>query len=149
MLSKATRRIFQEVTVFGGIIFYLLVILLFLILGKFNHALILFVALVIIYFVTWIIRSLYFKKRPKEMEYKSYLGKLDASSFPSVHAARITFLFLFTLIMFTSNILLVGLALIMCIGVIYSRIYLKKHFITDIIGGIILGIFALVSFLIV
>ena len=93
-------KFFEEITFLGGILFFLLFSILFLILGKPDMFFQLILGLIIIYVLTFLIRLFYFKARPKKVHYKNFLEKLDASSFPSVHAARITFISLFLIISF-------------------------------------------------
>ncbi|MBI2151801.1 phosphatase PAP2 family protein, partial [Candidatus Woesearchaeota archaeon] len=64
--------------------------------------------------------------------------KLDASSFPSWHTARALFLALIFSEKFNYFPLTVFLITITVI-VAYSRLYLKKHDIIDVLGGIVLG----------
>jgi len=144
------KKFFEEITFFGGIAFYLFVIILLLISQKYIFALRLFLGLMIIYLITFVIRLFYFKDRPKKMEYTSLLEKIDASSFPSIHAARITYLFLF--ILFSSSFFLNPIVNILMgvvsLLVVYSRIYLYKHDIVDVLAGVILGGFAMIAFFI-
>jgi len=67
------------------------------------------------------------------------LEKIDAGSFPSIHASRISLVY-FTLFNVT-NLLSLKIAFISVIAVVaFSRVALKRHFWTDIIGGIVIGI---------
>jgi undecaprenyl-diphosphatase len=142
------KKLMQEITFIGGIIFYLIICLLFLFIKEYSIFLFLILGLFLIYFITLLIRIFYFKPRPKKQEYQNFIQKIDASSFPSVHAARTTFLSLFLLI-YSFNIFITIIALILSVLVFYSRIYLKKHDIVDVFVGIILGIFSFIlSFLI-
>ena len=150
MTKIIMKKFFEEITFFGGIAFYLFVIILLLISQKYIFALRLFLGLMIIYLITFVIRLFYFKDRPKKMEYTSLLEKIDASSFPSIHAARITYLFLF--ILFSSSFFLnpsVNILMgVVSLLVVYSRIYLYKHDIVDVLAGVILGGFAMIAFFI-
>jgi len=150
MTKIIMKKFFEEITFFGGIAFYLFVIILLLISQKYIFALRLFLGLMIIYLITFVIRLFYFKDRPKKMEYTSLLEKIDASSFPSIHAARITYLFLF--ILFSSSFFLNPIVNILMgvvsLLVVYSRIYLYKHDIVDVLAGVILGGFAMIAFFI-
>jgi len=138
------KKFFEEITFFGGIAFYLFVIILLLIFQKYIFALRLFLGLMIIYFITFIIRLSYFKDRPEKITHTNFLERIDASSFPSIHAARITCLFLFFLfsLFFFLPIavkILMGVVLLLTI---YSRLYLSKHDFIDVLAGIILGYLA-------
>ncbi|VVB82626.1 PAP2 superfamily protein [uncultured archaeon] len=144
------QKFFEEITFFGGIAFYFFIILLFFIFNEYILSFKLFLGLMIIYLITFFIRLFYFKERPKKIEHNNFLERIDASSFPSVHAARITFLFLFFL--FYSFFSLSLIAKILMGGIflftLYSRIYLSKHDAVDIIAGVILGGLAMIIFFI-
>ena len=149
-MSKLMKKFFEEITFFGGITFYLFVIILLLISKEYIFALKLFLGLAIIYFIAFVIRLFFFKERPKKIEHNNFLEKMDASSFPSIHAARITCLFLFFLF---SLFFFLPLAAKLLMGIIllltlYSRIYLSKHDFVDILAGIILGYLATIVFFI-
>jgi membrane-associated phospholipid phosphatase len=83
----------------------------------------------------------FFKERPNKQEYSNWLQKIDASSFPSVHSARAGALALL-LGYFHANAYLLSLFLILAVGVCYSRIFLKKHDLTDVFFGALLGLVA-------
>ena len=139
-IQTLMRKIFEEITFFGGIAFYMFIIFLLLILGKIDYVIQISMGLIAIYLITLVIRIFYFKERPKKIHYEKFLEKIDASSFPSVHAARVVFLGLFVIFNLVELIYLILLVPLL-ISVLYSRIYLKKHDIRDIFGGVALGIF--------
>lgn len=142
------RKILEELTFLGGILFYLLFSVYFLFTKQYTLFLILLFGLLAIYLITLIIRTFYFKHRPKKIKYKSFLEKIDASSFPSIHATRATFLFVFLTIQLINKPFLILVSLTLTILVFYSRIFLKKHDFIDVFGGILLGIFiSLIHFL--
>src|SRR3989344_1900245 len=132
-------KIFKEITTLGGLMLYILVLILTLFIDVY-YSLILFFGMVIIYAISGLIRFFYFRNRPKKMSYKTTLEKLDASSFPSIHAARVTFLAIFLIKFIVKDYLFVLLVILTWLLVCYSRIYLKKHYLIDVIGGVILGI---------
>lgn len=142
------KKIMEEATLLGGFLFYAFISLLFLFNKKYFIFFMLLTGLIIMYAITLIIRLFYFKQRPERRIYKNLIEKIDASSFPSIHVARITFIFII-LIFLSINIFLVGISSILTLLAFYSRIYLKKHDIIDVIAGVMLGIFAfIISFLI-
>jgi len=102
-------------------------------------ALKLFVGVASVTIIAFIIKAVFFHARPKKQSFKNIIERIDASSFPSIHSARITIL-TFWLIIYSNNLLLQILLAIAGILIAYSRIYLKKHYYADVIGGIILGI---------
>ena len=82
------------------------------------------------------------------MKYRGFIEKIDASSFPSIHAARITLLFVFFVKFFFKDLILISLSFMILVMVLSSRIYLKKHYFSDLLGGIFLGLFTSLIFLI-
>ena len=144
-IQKQLHTFFRDVTAMGGFASSLLLILLFIsspLLMPLIAGSILTAALVIM------IRLFYFKPRPKKEDYSNLLEKIDASSFPSLHTARIVFLALIFSVHFANPYLAV-LCTIVAALVSYSRIYLQKHDLIDVVGGIIVGgvtYFAVIKF---
>ena len=93
----------------------------------------------LIYLIGVPVKLLVFKNRPKKMKYKDFWEKFEASSFPSVHAARAVFLALVLCSRFNNNVLSILLFIVAAL-VMYSRIHLKKHYWTDVIGGLLVGV---------
>ena len=86
-----------------------------------------------------LIKILFPKTRPNGQKYNNLIEKIDAGSFPSLHSSRITLVYL---TLFSASSLLIFKILFLTIIpiVMLSRINLKKHFLTDIIGGFIIGL---------
>lgn len=99
----------------------------------------LLIGLTIIYPVTILFRTFLFKNRPKRIKYDSYIEKLDAASFPSLHATRTAFMAAI-LIKFFNDLVISILLIFLALAIAYSRIYLKKHDFKDVVGGVVLGI---------
>ncbi len=95
--------------------------------------------LILIYALTMPVKLLLFRNRPRKMNYKSLWEKLEASSFPSVHAARVVFLSLALGARFDNTLLSAVLSLT-AVLVMYSRTYLKKHYLGDVAGGFAAGV---------
>jgi|TARA_Y100000310_G_scaffold171597_1_gene171795 undecaprenyl-diphosphatase len=130
---------YDQITLFGGLIFYVFVLGLCLILNLmflFNNLLI---SLILVMLLSTLIKYFYLKERPKKQKKDSLLQRLDASSFPSVHTMR-AFSLAFWFSMFYSNTIITIYILIIALLVIYSRIYLKKHYLTDVIIGLIFSV---------
>jgi len=86
-----------------------------------------------------VIKIIFPKKRPDGQLYNNILEKIDAGSFPSLHTSRITITYLS--LFFISNIIILKLLYCVVIATVaYSRIHLKKHFLTDVIAGFIIGV---------
>jgi len=111
----------------------------FAVLGPSKIFCVLLVALLVNEITGSIIKIVFPKKRPTGQSYKNVLEKIDAGSFPSLHTSRITVVYL-TLFATTP---LVGLKtgfIIVILLVSISRIYLKKHYPIDVLGGLICGV---------
>jgi undecaprenyl-diphosphatase len=104
----------------------------------------LFIGIVIITLIAMIIKALFFKVRPKKQKTRTFIERLDASSFPSIHSARITFL-TFSIIAISTSLILTIFLIILGILIAYSRIYLKKHYLFDVIAGIVLGLIVIIT----
>lgn len=143
MASEFVKRqksdFFRDFTAFGSLWFYLIAILIFLIIKNYNIFIKLLIGLLLIYAVVIFIRTFYFKNRPKKYHYTSFIEKLDASSFPSLHSARAAFLSI-VLMNFFNNIAFSAFIFVLIIIITYSRIYLKKHDLKDVLAGIIIGL---------
>ena len=119
--------------------FCLFVLLFFLIQGDFEAVKLLLLGFAIIYAITVVIRTLYFKDRPEKFKHDSFLERLDASSFPSLHAARSTLVFAFLSSTVNKPYFTALCALIVLVTCI-SRIKLKCHDWKDVTAGIVLGL---------
>jgi membrane-associated phospholipid phosphatase len=139
VINKYLPQLFLEITNFGGLIFYLLVLGFVLLSWQFLLFWQLLFGLVVNVTVVVIIRLLYFKNRPNKQEFSNFIERLDASSFPSLHAARIFFMALVFLVYFENIYLSVFLMVMACL-VTYSRYYLRKHDSYDLFGGLTLGV---------
>ena len=94
------------------------------------------------------LKFLYRKDRPVPMKRKTLYQIYDAGSFPSIHTARFAALLIVVAKLYLSwEFLLAGLPLVVAVG--YSRVYLKKHYPVDVIGGFVIGaVIALICLLI-
>lgn len=137
--KKYISIIFQDISIFGSLVFYLFLCVLFFLLDEITLTIKLLSGLIMLYIIVNITRVVYFKERPQKQNYNNIIEKIDASSFPSMHASRASLLF-FILYNYIRDIYLITLFFIIFILVCYSRIYLKKHYLIDVLGGIIIGI---------
>jgi len=139
MVTRLIKDFIEDASAFGSLAFFLFLIFLFLILGQIKLAIWLAVGLILSFIIVMGIRLFYFKERPNKKDYNNFLEKLEASSFPSLHAFRIV-LILILISYYYKSIYFVILLGIMTIIVFYSRKFLKKHYWTDIIFGAIFGL---------
>ena len=137
--ARQKNDIIRDVSSLGSLIFYFLFCLFLLALKNYFLLKRITVGVIAIYAVVILTRTFYFKERPVRLSHKNYIESLDASSFPSLHSARITFLSA-VLIQYFNNAYFTILAAITALWVLYSRIYLKKHDIKDVSAGVALGV---------
>ena len=133
---SAENIAFIQLTELGSLVAYVFFMLAFLILGKADTFIQLFISLFFVMVVAILIKSLYFKKRPSKHLTRNFVERLDAASFPSIHSMR-TFSLVFWISLYFNNLLLTVYLSIVGVFVVYSRIYLKKHYWVDVIFGLI------------
>jgi membrane-associated phospholipid phosphatase len=138
------KEVTQDAAGLGGLAVYVLVTIIFFLLGNMKVAAELVIALALLYLVIASIRAVFFKKRPDSQKHSGFFTKIDASSFPSMHSARSLTLAVMLATVFTQNTIRILLA-IAVLGVSYARIRLKRHYASDVIGGLVIG--ALISWL--
>jgi len=131
-------EIFSEITFLGTPVFYIAIII-FLIGFNLFSVWRLVLSLIFIELLCAAIKLIYKKERPMPQSREGLYNKIDASSFPSVHGARISFLAAIVALN-CKNILFVIGGIIVAIVVCYSRIYLKRHDFKDIAGGVLIGV---------
>lgn len=140
------KEIIEDITSLGGMTIYCVVVLFSLFVDSIvGFKLILM--LIIAYIITGVIKSFYKKERPKEESYKNIIEKLHSRSFPSLHTMRATMLGItFANILNERLAIILSVLLILIVG--WTRMILKKHYFTDVLGGIIFGIiiFLIVNF---
>lgn len=140
MLEKYKNDCFRDLTSLGGGYILIVLIILMYLLNQIRLFKILLLGFILSYLMSFVIRLFYYKDRPNKEKYSNLLAKVDASSFPSVHSMRAIFLAIIFSQFFNNqylSIFLILVALLVC----YSRIYIKKHYLVDVIIGFILGIF--------
>lgn len=135
LFDKYLTILFRDLTTFGGAIFYALIVLLAFALDQNALAIDLILGFLISLIILVPIRLLFFRNRPQKQTYSNFFERIDASSFPSWHTARIVFIALTTMFYF-NNTLLTIISILLALLVCYSRIYLKKHDWIDLLGGI-------------
>jgi membrane-associated phospholipid phosphatase len=140
--TKYVHIFFRDVTSLGGAFFYGLVSLLALAAGETELFIRLVIGFVLCVAITSLIRIFYFRNRPAKQDYYNFLERIDASSFPSLHTARIVFICITLAYFFWNNFqnnYTTAFFTFVAVIVAYSRIYLKKHDWWDLLGGVVLG----------
>jgi len=130
----------QDLKALAGVPLFFVVIVISYVVGRPVFALQLFVGLVLAYVLTFGIRTFYFRVRPDKEKYSNYLQRINASSFPSMHAMRAS-VFATLLVLFFQNSLLSVLFVLCALGVGVSRVLTKRHHASDVIVGWIFGVF--------
>jgi undecaprenyl-diphosphatase len=84
------------------------------------------------------IKYFWHKPRPNGQKFDNALDKIDAGSFPSIHAARISFVYssLAYLHFLQSAQWYFAIVAVVVVAVVgYSRVFLRKHFLEDVLAG--------------
>jgi undecaprenyl-diphosphatase len=131
-------EVIRDAAGLGGLAIYLLVTVIFFLLGNMKVAAELVIALALLYAIIAVIRTIFFRKRPDRQKYSGFFTKIDASSFPSMHSARSATLAIILAMVFPHTTIRI-LLIIAVLGVAYTRVRLKRHYESDVIGGLILG----------
>jgi membrane-associated phospholipid phosphatase len=85
------------------------------------------------------LRLLIYSPRPQQEPLDSLLKSINTNSFPSFHMARGTILGILLSIMF-QTVWFLALWSLMLLAIGTGRIITKRHYIIDLIGGVLLGI---------
>jgi membrane-associated phospholipid phosphatase len=131
---------FKQIGALGSYQFHAIILIMFFLAKLYSE----FIFLLIGYFVmkAFVIplRLVFFESRPEAEEYTNIFEKISASSFPSLHATRIVFLFLFLVEFFNRDIAIIFFLSGILIVTLYSRIYLKRHYPIDVVFGATIGV---------
>lgn len=139
-MKELADELFSSLTLFGMPTFYL-VLIIFLSQTVGPESFVKALGLLLLVEVAGLaIKLLYKKERPVIMKRITLLQNYLASSFPSIHTARMVCLAVILSFLFPSNRPIQIVFWLLALGVGYSRIYLKKHDTIDVLGGFALGI---------
>jgi membrane-associated phospholipid phosphatase len=90
--------------------------------------------------VTAVIRWFWFRTRPQPQSHGNWYERIDAGSFPSMHAMRASFLSTVVVIMLRFSPIVIAASIIITIAVCWARVHRKRHHPIDVIAGAIIGV---------
>ncbi|MFH1455821.1 MAG: phosphatase PAP2 family protein [archaeon] len=132
------KDLVEGLTAFGSTAFYGFVIVLSLIYSMYILAAQLIIAYVLSLVIVVIIKSVYFRERPKKMKAVTFLEKMGASSFPSLHSMRVIMLAIFCSVSLQNfYVTILSIVLVVVTGV--TRVVMKRHYVTDVFAGFLFG----------
>lgn len=129
----------HEITSLGGTSLYVAVFLVLLLIGREDRAAVVAIGYIISLLIAVILRQVRFKPRPAPRSFRTHLGRLWASSFPSLHAMR-AFLFAVVFAGWTGTVVAYPFFLVLAVSVAWSRVKLRMHHPTDVIAGGAMGL---------
>ncbi len=139
-ISKSFENLLKHIGALGSCEFFLIVIIFFVLIGEIKISLILWIGFILMYLIAIPLRIIFFKPRPNPKKYSNIIEKIKVSSFPSMHSARSSFLGV-VLIYYMNYAIGISIFIVSLILIImYSRIYNKKHYYTDLIGGFAIAV---------
>ena len=129
----------DDFSFFGSVPFYVFVTLTLFFIGNIELFSRLAYSFLISFILLLIIKNVHYKDRPRKEEFTMFMEKIIASSFPSSHSLDVTLLAIFFSIAYPFT-WVISMSAILCLLVYIQRYITKKHFIVDIIGGILIAI---------
>jgi membrane-associated phospholipid phosphatase len=129
----------KQISSLGSHQFYIIVTILFIINKEYLTAIKLIFGLIFIYLLGYGIRVFYFKERPIPKNHSNLFERIKASSFPSGHALKASYLYFTLIAYFSFNYLIIFFFSLILALIMQSRIHFKKHHISDLIVGFIIG----------
>ena len=132
------EEVMRDTAALGGLALYGLIAVLFLLLGKLNVFVMLVIGLALCYGIISIIRLVFFRIRPDKQRYSGVFTKIDAGSFPSMHSARVTVLAIILAQFFAAPVIS-ALLVLGVLSVVVTRVLLKRHYVSDVVGGVVIG----------
>ncbi len=131
-LERFIPQVMHEISTIGSLPFLFFFSILLIFLEEYTRGYALLLGLCVLFVLVIPFRLFLFRERPQKISYDNWILKIDASSFPSMHAARMGVL----IVLFNFSVLFLILAGLVCL----SRFYLKRHFLSDLVVGLAFGI---------
>ncbi len=133
-------ELIQDIKALGGFPVYTIAIVVAFFYGEIDLSAELLVGIVLAFAITVLIRMVSFKRRPDGQTYNNFLTKIDAGSFPSLHSMRASILATLLILRLTNPVLII-LLIVYAIAVGASRVWMKRHYASDVAAGLVLGVF--------
>jgi len=134
-----TNELVQDIKALGGFPVFTIAIVVAFFYDRILSAQLL-VGIVLAFGLTVLIRMVSFKQRPDKQPFNNFLTKIDASSFPSLHSMRASILATLITLRLTNPVLII-LLIVYAIAVGASRVWMKRHYTSDVAAGLVLGAF--------
>ena len=129
----------HEITSLGGTTIYVVISLILLLIGRGDRAALVALGYLVSLVIACALREVKFKPRPTPRSFRTHVGRLWASSFPSLHAMR-AFLFAVVFAGWTGAVVAYPFFLVLAVSVAWSRVVLRMHHPTDVIAGGAMGL---------
>ena len=139
MSRKILSLILDDFSAFGSVPFYLFVALTAYFIGNVELSSRLAYSFLIGFIAIIIIKNVHYKDRPQKEEFTIFMEKVVASSFPSSHSMSVTILAILMGLAYPFAWLII-MSIFAALMVYMHRYISKKHFMIDIIGGILIGV---------
>ena len=136
IIKKHLGETFRDLSTLGSFLFVILTAIIFSFID-YKITLIILIGLILIEGLGSLIKILIYKKRPNKENYSNLFEKIDSSSSVSIHSARAILAALSVYHLFSVYISIFIFLFVLLIGI--SRIYLKKHYLSDVIKGYLFG----------
>jgi len=138
-VDNARLDVTTEITALGGTIIYAIVAAYHVLIQRYDRLLLIIIGYSLSILVVVAVKTFYFKDRPCPIEFTTYIGKLYASSFPSLHSMR-AFMFAIVFGSWIGNSAALTTFLCLAAAVAWSRTKLKMHYWLDVFAGAAIGI---------
>ena len=132
-------EVLRDATALGSLAIYGFIALFFLLTGSIDVFAQFAIGLILLYAIISPLRIIFFRKRPHAQKFKGLITKIDAGSFPSMHSARSVLLAILLVQVFTEP-LIRALIVLGVLAVVVTRVLLKRHHVSDALGGVGVGI---------
>lgn len=139
MSKKLLGLILDDFSLFGSVPFYWFITLGMYFIGNMLLFSRLAYSWLIGFIIILIVKNVHYKDRPRKEEFSIFMEKVAASSFPSSHSMGITVLAILISLTYPYGWIIAMLGFV-SIMVYIQRYITRKHFVIDIIGGILIAI---------